>query len=87
MKIEAGKHPAAPHISDVLVNGVPLARGTCLWVDLVKGEACIYLTDGNGQPLVENGRWIDRVISGRITVRIPDDKRHLLDWGREMEMT
>lgn len=86
MKIEANKHPAATHITDVLVDGVPLPRGTCVWVDLVKGEACIYLTDGNGQPLVEDGNWVAHVIHGRITVRIPDDKRHLLDWGREMEM-
>jgi hypothetical protein len=81
MRIEANKHPAAVHITDVLIDGVPLMRGTCVWVDLERGEACIYLTDGNGVPLVENDRWVEKVITGAVGVRIPDEQRHLLSWG------
>jgi hypothetical protein len=82
MRIESGKHPAAAHITDVLVSGVPLMRGTCVWVDLERGEACIYLTDGNGAPLVDGGQWVEKIITGAISVRIPDEHRHLLRWGQ-----
>jgi hypothetical protein len=82
MRIEANKHPAANHITDVLVNGVPLMRGTCAWVDRERGEACIYLTDGNGAPRIEDGRWLEKVITGAIGVRIPDEHKHLLRWGQ-----
>lgn len=78
MRIEAGKHPAAPHITDVLVHGVPIMRGTCLWVDLDRHEACVYCTDADGKLLTEDDH---RTITGHITVRIPDEHRHLLTWG------
>lgn len=81
MRIEANKHPAAAHITDVLLNGVPIQRGTCAWVDLERGEACIQCTDVNGQPRAENGAWVERIIHGAISVRIPDEYRELLTWG------
>jgi hypothetical protein len=80
MRIAIGKHPAAAHITDVLLGGVPLMRGTCAWVDLVKGEACIYLTDGDGKPYVKDGAWAEKIIRGALSVRIPDEHRHLLSW-------
>jgi hypothetical protein len=78
MKIEAGKHPVAIHITDVLVSGVPIQRGTCVWVDLDRGEACVYRTGADGKFLIKNDELVEHVIKGTITLRIPEEHRHLL---------
>lgn len=84
MRIEAGKHPAAYQITDVLVNGITLMRGTCIWVDLDRNEACVYCTEADGKLRIEDDEIVTRIISGHIDIRIPEQHRHLLSWGREM---
>jgi hypothetical protein len=80
MRIEANKHPAAIHIREVLVQGVPLLPGTCKWVDLEKNEACIYRTGADGRPLIEDGNWVEHTIHATLAIRIDDQHRHLLSW-------
>lgn len=81
MRIKANKHPAAAHITDVLVRGVPIMRGTCIWVDLVRDEACVFCTDANGKLRTDGDQIVERIIAGGISVRIPDEHRHMLSWG------
>jgi len=79
MRIEAGSHPAALHITDVYLDGRLLPRGIVRWLDVERGQIGAFQLDDDGGILIENGGYVLDILHGRVHFDLPEEHQWMLD--------